>query len=272
MKMPRVTNRPVANIFVEPDGGSEVVSQVIYGATVEVLEETSEWLGIRTADRYEGWASRSNFLPFRHGGTGRLVRVAQLFANVYGEPNIKKGPPLLLLPWEARLELEEDPERRAAEADWLAVRLLDGRNAYVLAGDVDANSAILSLDQMLTLATRFLGITYTWGGTSSFGFDCSGFVQMLFRQCGLSLPRDAQTQAAWAGFTAVRRDELQAGDVLFFGEGPDHVTHVGLCVSSTRFIHDTTQGRPGVQISLLAEAPWHDRLVLQQRAQQRPQP
>ncbi len=262
-----VTNLPVLNIFLQPSLDVEVVSQTIYGTVAEVLAEAQGWIHIRTADRYMGWAPRKGFLPFTPNPAARFARVVQLSTNVYAEPDVKRRAPLMNLPWEAQLELPPDVDEQASGAEWLPVRLLDGRQAFVLRGDVSLNDSILGLEDMLALARRFLGITYTWGGTSSFGFDCSGFVQMLFRQLAVLLPRDAQAQCDWQGFRSVERHALQPGDVLFFGDNPQEITHVGIFLGGDRFLHDSTHGSPGIQISSLADDPWHDRLTAQRRLQ-----
>ncbi|MCH9717001.1 MAG: C40 family peptidase, partial [Gammaproteobacteria bacterium] len=53
----------------------------------------------------------------------------------------------------------------------------------------------MTKDEMIFLSQKFLGCPYTWGGRSSFGFDCSGFVQMLYKEMGICLPRDSGPQA-----------------------------------------------------------------------------
>jgi cell wall-associated NlpC family hydrolase len=119
----------------------------------------------------------------------------------------------------------------------------------------------LNLDESIKLGKRFLGVTYTWGGRSSFGFDCSGFTQMLLRSRGINMPRDADLQAAWDGVVAVDRKHLRAGDLLFFGSAADHITHTGMFIGHGQFIHDTTYGHPGVKISRLKDQPWKRLLV-----------
>ena len=269
MRVFLVANRPVVNLTLLPSAEVEVVSQAIYGALVEVVEEAEGWVRIRTADGYEAWAPAEGFVPFLPTPGRRSVRVTQLSANVYAEPDVKKRAALLQLPWEARLELRIDAEGEFDPSEWAAVRLLDDRKAYVLRGDVGEAAGAMELGEMLELAHRFLGITYTWGGTSSFGFDCSGFVQMLFRQLGASLPRDAQAQCDWDGFEPVEHGSLAAGDALFFGANLGEITHVGLYLGDGRFIHDTTRGSPGIQISgldnLHVDAPWAELLVARRR-------
>ena len=106
------------------------------------------------------------------------------------------------------------------------------------------------------MARRFLGMTYTWGGSSSFGYDCSGFTQMLVRSRGIHMPRDADQQAAWNGVVAIERKDLQPGDLLFFGDSDKKITHTGMYIGNGEFIHDTTNTHPMVQISRLDDEPW----------------
>jgi cell wall-associated NlpC family hydrolase len=118
---------------------------------------------------------------------------------------------------------------------------------------------------MIQLARRFLGITYTWGGVSSYGYDCSGFTQMLVRQRGIVMPRDADVQARWSGVAPVERKDLQPGDLLFFGGSQASITHTGMYIGNGEFIHDTTNTHPEVQISKLDDMPWTKLLVAARR-------
>jgi len=194
---------------------------------------------------------------------GSAVRVTTVSANVYREPDVTRHAPILRLPWEAILEVAPGPAEPSAR--WLKVLLVDGQSAWVQRGDVGQTAAPLSIEETLRLARKFLGITYTWGGISSFGFDCSGFTQMLVRQRGIEMPRDADLQAAWTGVTSVDRKNLQAGDLLFFGSSFAHITHTGMYLGRGEFIHDTTHEHPGVQISRLDDAPWTKLLVASRR-------
>ena len=76
---------------------------------------------------------------------------------------------------------------------------------------------------------------------------------MLVGQRGIVMPRDADMQAAWAGVDAGERRKLQPGDLLFFGESPQKITHTGMFIGHGKFIHDSTHERPGVQIGRLAD-------------------
>ena len=258
---------PVVDMYRNPSRDSDVVSQAIYGTDVLSINQRADWYDIRTADGYTGWVQASGLKSLGAGGLyapeGKVVRVASLSANIYDEPDVKHHAALMQLPWEARLETV--PETTTGSDRWMRVHLVDGRNAWVQQGDVSATFAPLSIADTVQLASRFLGITYTWGGVSSFGFDCSGFTQMLVRQRGTEMPRDASLQAAWSGAVPIKPEDLQPGDLLFFGASAEKITHTGMYIGKGKFIHDTTHDHPGVQISNLNDEPWTKLLVAVRR-------
>jgi len=268
---------PVANMFSKPSDQSDVVSQALYGSNVALLASQGEWSRIQTADLYKGWV-RSRHLRLVQSGTGYatsgvIVQVQSLFANVYREPDITRHQPVITIPFESRLEVITDEDggdtkksdAKGGHEGWLHLRLPDKRDEWIQAGDVVADPKPLSIPESIELAKRFLGIPYLWGGSSSFGFDCSGFTQMLVRARGVILPRDADKQAAWKGVIAVERKDLQPGDLLFFGSSAKEITHTGMYIGDGQFIHDTTTDHPVVQISRLDDQPWTKLLVASRR-------
>jgi cell wall-associated NlpC family hydrolase len=269
---------PVANMYSAPSDKSDVVSQAIYGSNVTLLTARGEWSQIQTADRYKGWIP-SRHLRLIQNGTGYatsgvIVQVDSLFANIYREPDVTRHKPVITIPFESRLVVIPDdsgPDASNAKGKtthegWLQVRLPDKSSAWIQSGDVVTDPKPLSIPQSIELAKRFLGIPYLWGGSSSFGYDCSGFTQMLMRSRGLVMPRDADKQAAWAGVVAVDRKNLQPGDLLFFGSSPKNITHTGMYIGDGQFIHDSTNGHPVVQIGRVEDQPWTQLLVASRRA------
>jgi cell wall-associated NlpC family hydrolase len=104
-------------------------------------------------------------------------------------------------------------------------------------------------------ALRFLGTPYVFGGTSSSGFDCSGFVQHVFATLGIGLPRTADAQYD-AGKPAVGGP--RAGDLVFF-DTYGGVSHVGIYLGNGQFVHASSSR--GVMVSKLSEAYWASRYV-----------
>jgi len=259
-----VVIRPVANLHAEPAADSAVVSQAIFGATVGFLEKRSGWVKVRTEDDYSGWMDRAALRQYDPGdsqfaSTGPVARVASLFANIYWEPDVTTRPPLITLPFEASLEVVSEPEKDGRR--WIEVRLPDARLAWIQRGDVILGSRPLRVAGILALAKRFVGLPYLWGGTSTYGYDCSGFTQMLYRQMGVTIPRDSGPQAHWEGFAPVERSALEPGDLLFFGESPEKVSHTGMHIGGGEFVHATAYRNPVVQVSRLDDPHWSTLLV-----------
>ncbi len=259
-----VVVQPVADMHAAPAGDAEVVSQAIYGSPLELLAHKDGWFRVRTEDGYEGWmraGALRRLAPAEapYASRGATARVASIFANLYYEPDVTRRAPLATIPFEARLEIVREPETE--ERRWLQVRLPDGRTAWIQRGDISADAAPLGTAQLVEFARRFIGLPYRWGGASTFGYDCSGFTQMLMRQRGVLIPRDAAPQMRWDGFTAVDRADLQPGDLLFFGPAPDKITHSGMYLGNGEFIHATTWLRPQVQVSRLDDPHWAQLLV-----------
>ncbi len=255
---------PVANMYSAASEDSDVVSQAIYGSNLALMEEIPGWAKVRTQDQYSGWVALDKVRwlaasEVEYAASGKVAQVNSLLANLYRETDVTVHQPLLTVPFETRLEVIA--EGKGDNSGWLQVRLPDRRSAWIQAGDVDLQPRELTIEQSITLGRRFLGLTYTWGGRSSLGYDCSGFTQMLVRSRGIIMPRDADLQAAWTGAVAINRKRLRAGDLLFFGDSADHITHTGMFIGHGRFIHDTTYGHPGVQISRLDDQPWTHLLV-----------
>jgi len=254
---------PVANMYSTPTDKSEVVSQAIYASNVLLLTARGEWSKIQTEDHYKGWTP-SRYLRLVQSGVGyatagQTVRVDSLFANVYNEPDVTRHKPVITIPFESHLEVIAEGKGR--DAGWLQVRLPDKRSAWIQSNDVASDLKPLTIPDSIELAKRFLGLPYLWGGRSSYGFDCSGFTQMLLRARGVNMPRDADQQAAWKGVTPVERKDLQPGDLLFFGSAPAKITHTGMYIGDGQFIQAATNGHPVVQIARLDDPPWTTLLV-----------
>ncbi|MBV9439790.1 MAG: C40 family peptidase [Candidatus Eremiobacteraeota bacterium] len=105
-------------------------------------------------------------------------------------------------------------------------------------------------------AMRFLGVPYAFGGTSGYGFDCSGFVQHVFAMAGLRLPRTADAQ-----YYAARRisGAPKAGDLVFFQTYEPGPSHVGISLGGSRFVHASSSH--GVMVSTLRDSYWSARYI-----------
>ncbi|MEP6875632.1 MAG: C40 family peptidase [Burkholderiales bacterium] len=120
---------------------------------------------------------------------------------------------------------------------------------------------------MVITAMNFLGVPYRRGGnTADGGFDCSGFTRQVFEtSLGLVLPRRADQQAKAPGLVAVKRDELQPGDLVFFNTLRRTFSHVGIYVGEGKFIHAPKPGGE-VRVESMNFAYWAKRFTGARRA------
>jgi hypothetical protein len=96
------------------------------------------------------------------------------------------------------------------------------------------------------IARQYLGVPYVFGGSNpATGLDCSGLVQLVYRQVGIALPRTAQLQ--YAATTRISRDQLEPGDLVFFArtyaDPHDWITHVGIYIGGGMQINAPTEGQ-----------------------------
>ena len=91
---------------------------------------------------------------------------------------------------------------------------------------------------IIATAMQYIGVPYVWGGTTPYGFDCSGLVQYVYAENGISISRTTYTQQAEA--TPVSFDDLQPGDLVFWGYS---AYHVGIYIGNGQYIHAPAPGQ-----------------------------
>jgi cell wall-associated NlpC family hydrolase len=109
---------------------------------------------------------------------------------------------------------------------------------------------------IVSTALHLVGTRYRNGGSDPDGFDCSGFVQYVFAQQGVLVPRTVEEQARYG----MRVDELRAGDLVFFHTSGRGATHVGIALDNTRFVH-APSSRGEVRVEPLARPYWSERFI-----------
>ncbi len=114
------------------------------------------------------------------------------------------------------------------------------RAAVASPAEVEAEAESAARETVVSIAARFIGTPYRYGGDSPQGFDCSGLVFYSFERMGLKVPRTAADQRKAA--ERVRRDDLEPGDLVFFRSSKGRVDHVGIYAGEGRFIHAPNSG------------------------------
>lgn len=112
------------------------------------------------------------------------------------------------------------------------------------------------VNTILSTARHYIGVPYKFGGTTPKAFDCSGYLQYVFAQNGLTLPRTADEQCKLGRRTA-SSSQLVPGDLVFFTTYAPGASHCGIYLGSGRFIHASTS--KGVRIDELTNSYWQPR-------------
>lgn len=104
---------------------------------------------------------------------------------------------------------------------------------------------------------KAIGTKYVSGGISTNGFDCSGFTMYVFDKIGIDLPHQSGSQYQMG--SAISRDEIRPGDLVFFNTTGKGVSHVGIYVGEGKFAHASSSR--GVTISSLSDSYYVNRYV-----------
>ncbi len=234
----------VANLREEPRPEGRRSSQLVFNDKVDVIEEKQDWVLASGPDNYRGWVRKIYLGQFNL--PGNEFTVSSLYAPVRDDEN------RLITRFTFGTTV-----RGTAVNDKLAFRLPGGREVRI---DLDHLKYSGGFEEgFVDNLHRFIGIPYLWGGTTSFGFDCSGFVQRVFGYYELELPRDANQQYEKGEILKLEKlerakEKLSPGDLIFF-EG-----HVGIYEGTGRMIHSSRTENGVAVTDLTGNGQYQDRL------------
>ncbi|HCA05621.1 MULTISPECIES: C40 family peptidase [unclassified Chryseobacterium] len=200
-----ICNVTVAPVRAEGSDKAEIVTEILFGESADILEVNKNWTKIKMHyDGYEGWMD-----------TKQLRSVT-----------------------------DEDLAKRKVTVvteDFSSVLMKDGKTLLSIGSEVEfpvvASRRSHDLRESIALAAKeFLNVPYLWGGKSFFAVDCSGFTQLVYKIHDIKLPRDTYQQAE-VGVPLTFVEESQPGDLAFFENPEGKIIHVGIMLDNQRIIH-----------------------------------
>jgi hypothetical protein len=208
----------------EPSSKSEMVTQILFGETYTILEVQGDWVNIKTdTDHYEAWISHNQFECWDEMSSNHLV--------------------LDTFPFSIAMDLETNQQVNLLSGSILHEPTHTDSHTFFKINNTSYQmllnpSVVSKVNNMGVLNTSklFLNSPYLWGGRTFLGIDCSGFTQLVYKLNGVQLPRDAYQQAELGEFV-VFLDQAKVGDLAFFVNDADKVTHVGLLLGDGKVIH-----------------------------------
>ncbi|VAW24918.1 hypothetical protein MNBD_BACTEROID01-2930 [hydrothermal vent metagenome] len=248
-----VTTLSAGNIRREPKHSSELVSQALLGTPVKVFDKQDGWYRVQTPDRYIGWIDPAGVALFSETGLKAWKLYKKVLYNNqsgYAYKNADAKSQVC-----SDLVLADLLAISDSTGDFYQTVFPDGREAFVKKSECIgiggwAKPEGVDTKEVVWSAKQFLGIPYLWGGVSSKMADCSGLTKTSYYKHGVILQRDASQQALYGGLVDTKNGyrHLQAGDLLFFGRTatdslPGQVTHVGIYIGDSEFIHSSGKVR-----------------------------
>ena len=217
----------IVPLRANPLHASEMISQLLFGETFEIIEKQESWIKIKTMfDDYEAWVDQKQ-ITYLDDASLKKRNLEKQFLTKNAATLILKGKQKeeMYLPSGALLPFLQGDEF-----------LINNETYQVKPKDIFLPDVLDFHSQIAKIAKSFLNVPYLWGGKTHFGIDCSGFSQTVFKLLGVKLKRDAYQQAE-QGQTVDFLVAAQAGDLAFFDNEEGRITHVGIMLSNSEIIH-----------------------------------
>ena len=215
----------VVPVRAETSHKAEQVTQLLFGDHYEVIDsiDDQKWLRIRiNFDQYEGWIDGK-----QHHAISReyydYLNHAEFKITTDATSSIlyNKSRQIILMGSMIPISSSE---------------LFKMEEQFAFIGEAKNLGQKREFEFLRNTAIKYLNSPYQWGGKTTFGIDCSGFTQMVFKICGYRLARDSGQQAL-QGKPISSMEESKPGDLAFFSNSEDRINHVGIVLEQEKIIH-----------------------------------
>jgi hypothetical protein len=208
----------------EASDKAELVTQLFFGEHYEVtqLSKDKKWLRVRIYfDQYEGWIDSKQHHNITKEHFDYINRVDfKITTDITTSILYNKNPLTIVMGSVIPISGSE---------------LFKMEEQFAFNGESKSMGQKRDAEFLKLTAQKYLNAPYQWGGKSPFGIDCSGFTQMVFKINGYKFPRDASQQAKQG--KPIQTNEVEPGDLAFFKNKEDKVSHVGMILSNDKIIH-----------------------------------
>ena len=186
---------------------SEMINQLFFGEIITIIKTKEKWSFISSnIDKYQGWIRNLHFKLIKKSDYKILSKSDSVFSK--SEIIIKNDTSEITIPTGSLLS---------------SVKFLN--YSYVDEGEYKS---------LLETIKSFINSPYLWGGKTKNGVDCSGLVQSIFKTLNIILPRDSKEQS---NFGVEIKEGYKLGDLAFFGENANKISHVGILVNNETIVH-----------------------------------
>ena len=197
----------VIPVRLKDNAKSEMISQFFFGETLTILKKSDKWSYVESnLDKYRGWIRNLHFKPITKNQNVEIESQKKIFSST--EMKLTKNNNTIEVPTGSLI----------SSSEFLGYK----------------NEGLNSNIKFEKTAKGFLNSPYLWGGKTKNGIDCSGLVQSIYKTINKILPRDSKNQSK-IGNVVYKNFEI--GDLAFFGNSKENITHVGIILNKNEILH-----------------------------------
>ena len=218
-----------ANLYKEPSFKSELITQGLLWEKITVLDNNNNWFKVKQNDGYISWVHKFYLSEETSQSENSYYRVPIKYQDVYNNLD-KPMDSISQVYFGTNIPIKSEyngkieiylPENKIGYLE----KIIDNR-------DDDLRESIIKKTKI------FLGVPYLWGGNSSLGFDCSGFVQAILKYFGINFERDTSIQLENRLLKEIDIKNINKADLVYFYIN-DIVNHVGFIIDENTIIHSS---------------------------------
>jgi hypothetical protein len=207
----------IAPLRADKSDKAEIVSQVLFGEIVEIIQVENNWTKLRTyLDNYEGWSDTKQFTVLSEKEMKKTLDTLTLLQEQIAEIKTPWGNQFIFKGAFVPADFSKVFKIGSSEFEFINL----------------PSKKFVSIEEA---AISYLNSPYLWGGKTPFGIDCSGFTQQVFRFFDFNLPRDCSQQIEHG--SEIPFENSQVGDLAFFHNPEGKIIHVGIILAEKKIIH-----------------------------------
>ncbi len=254
------------------EGNANIIGKLPGKAAGEILETEDGWYKIHSGNITGYVSADSQYTATGQEAIDLAMGSASLMAIVNtAKLNVRTSPSTDASIWTqiskeerysvvqqldgwVQIELDGGDEDESTDGAYISTRDNNVEVRYALTEAIKfspleelANQQASRRNQIVNFAIKYVGNRYVWGGTSlTNGADCSGFVQSVMKNFGISLPRTSREQAKVG--RAIKSSEMRPGDLIFYANSSGTVNHVAMYIGNGQIVH-AASSKSGIKIS-----------------------